>query len=577
MNSVLEIIYKQVKAHLNKPALHYLDDGEYIPITFKDMALYAERFSTYLTQVAENDSRIVLWSNNCWQWAVSDLAIQLAGKVSVPVYPTAGNDQLDYIFNDASPSIVIIDHLSKDRLAFLNTVESIKKIIVIGSIEERPSDGSVILFDDAMDTDDIKVSLTDSLWTKDRLGDLFTILYTSGTTGVPKAVPLTHHNIVQNFIGISEIIPITNQDASLSFLPLSHIFERTVGFVCVLGVGAQIFYAESIDTVARDLLVARPTFIISVPRLYEKIYQKVVANAKGLKKVILSLALKIGGTFNQNQLLWKLAYKIVFSKIHQKTGGRVRFLVTGGAPISSHIEVFFNSIGLPVVQGYGLTETSPIITGNLDKKVGSVGKLLDNLEVRIEDDGEICVKGPSVFSGYLNVDNADVFTSDGFFRTGDLGRLDADGYLYVTGRKKEIIVLSNGKNVSPNLVEEQLTQSVYVNQVVVVGDNRHYLVALVVPDYDQVNQTLGTSYTPQELAKNQDVNDLIFNDLEQLSGSLAKFETIKAVGVVDQEFSIEGTELTATLKLRRTEINKKYDPLIASLYHKHNKDVNENE
>ena len=386
-----------------------------------------------------------------------------------------------YIFEDANPSVVIVDHLTKERFDFLKTIQSINKIIVVFSTDEQIKDDNVIHFDNAMDKSDIQTSLTDSLWTKDRLTDLFTVLYTSGTTGVPKAVPLTHNNIVQNFIGISEIIPITNQDASLSFLPLSHIFERTVGFVCVLGVGAQIFYAESIDTVARDLLVARPTFIISVPRLYEKIYQKVVANAKGLKKAILSLALNIGRVFNENHFLWKLAYKVVFSKIHQKTGGRVRFLVTGGAPISAHIEVFFNSIGLPVVQGYGLTETSPIITGNLDKKVGSVGKPLDNLEVRIEDDGEICVKGPSVFSGYSNVDNADVFTSDGFFRTGDLGRFDAERYLYVTGRKKEIIVLSNGKNVSPNLVEEQLIQSTFVNQVVVVGDNCHYLVALVVP------------------------------------------------------------------------------------------------
>ena len=574
MNSVLEIIYKQVKAHSNKPALHYLDDGQYIPITYKDMALSAERFSIYLNQITENDSRIVLWSNNCWQWAVTDLAIQLAGKVSVPVYPTAGIDQLAYIFEDANPSVVIVDHLTKERFDFLKAIQSINKIIIIFSVDEQIKDDSVIHFETAMDKSDIQTNLTDSLWTKDRLADLFTILYTSGTTGVPKAVPLTHNNIVQNFIGISEIIPITNQDASLSFLPLSHIFERTVGFVCVLGVGAQIFYAESIDTVARDLLVARPTFIISVPRLYEKIYQKVVANAKGLKKAILSLALNIGRVFNENHFLWKLAYKVVFSKIHQKTGGRVRFLVTGGAPISAHIEVFFNSIGLPVVQGYGLTETSPIITGNLDKKVGSVGKPLDNLEVRIEDDGEICVKGPSVFSGYSNVDNADVFTSDGFFRTGDLGHFDAERYLYVTGRKKEIIVLSNGKNVSPNLVEEQLIQSTFVNQVVVVGDNCHYLVALVVPDFDQVNQALGTDFTPDELAKNNHVNDLIFNDLKQLSQSLANFETIKAVGIIATEFSIESKELTATLKLRRNEINKKYDALIASLYDKHNKDVN---
>jgi len=566
MNSVLEIIFKQIKAHSDKPALHYLNDGEYISISFKQMGLSAERFSAVINNLSNDDSKVVLWSTNCWQWAISDLAIQLVGKVSVPVYPTAGEDQLTYIFNDAKPSIVIVDELSKERLEFLNTIKSVKKIIVFDNIEERPGDGSVELFDEVMDSVDPKNQLDDLLWVKDRSSDLFTILYTSGTTGVPKAVPLTHNNIVQNFLGILEIIPITNQDASLSFLPLSHIFERTVGFICVLGVGAQIFYAESIDTVARDLLVARPTFIISVPRLYEKIYQKVISNAKGLKKLILSLALSIGRSCDSKSLLWSLAYKVVFSKIHQKTGGRVRFLVTGGAPISSHIEVFFNSIGLPIVQGYGLTETSPIITGNLDQKVGSVGKPLDNLNVRIESDGEICVKGPSVFSGYSNVDNDDVFTSDGFFKTGDLGRLDTDGYLYVTGRKKEIIILSNGKNVSPNLVEEQLIQSVYVNQIIVIGDNRHYLIALVVPDFDQVNLTLGTNMSSNEIANSLDAKDMIKNDLIGLSSSLAGFETVKNIGLIPAEFSIEGRELTATLKLRRNEITKKYTSLIDQLY-----------
>ena len=240
--------------------------------------------------------------------------------------------------------------------------------------------------------------------------------------------------------------------------------------------------------------------------------------------------------------------------------------MTGGAPISAHIETFFNAIGLPVVQGYGLTETSPIITGNLDKKVGSVGKPLDNLTVRIADDGEICVKGPNVFSGYLNVPNDDVFTADGYFKTGDLGSLDANNFLYVTGRKKEIIVLSNGKNVSPNLVEEKLSQSPFVNQIVVVGDNRNYLVALVVPDVEQVAQSLGVSNNSADQANDSAVHDLILQDIDALSQSLAAFETVKKIKVLPNEFSIDGKELTPTLKLRRKEINKKYEDAIEALY-----------
>lgn len=566
MNSVLEIIYKQVKQTPNDSALHYLENDQYVPISFLNLALNAQRLSNFILENCEPGAKIVIWSNNCWQWAVSDLAIQLSGTISVPIYPTAGLDQLSYIFNDSKPVIVFVDNLTQQRAKSLAAIDSLTKIVPFFSIEERPGNKDVILMDDLLNSLPDQDQLNVNDWTKDRLDQIFTTLYTSGTTGVPKAVPLTHNNIVQNFLGILDIIPINKNDTSLSFLPLSHIFERTVGFYCVLGVGAQIYYAESIDTVARDLLIAKPTFIISVPRLYEKIYQKVNLNAKGLKKIILKLALKIGGAFKRKSFLWNIAYKVVFSKIHQKTGGNVRFLVTGGAPIPVHVEEFFNSVGLPVVQGYGLTETSPIVTGNLDEKVGSVGKPLENLEVKIAEDGEVLVKGPSVFSGYLNVSNDDVFTNDGFFKTGDFGQLDSENYLYITGRKKEVIILSNGKNIIPNQVEEKLVQSEFVNQIIVVGDNRNYLVALVVPDIDQVRHALDISDDLKSLSIRDDVKVLIQRDLKFYSETLARFETIKNIALLPNEFSIDGKELTPTLKLRRDEITKKYHDLINSLY-----------
>ncbi len=567
MNSVLDLIYKQIKQRPSQPALHYLEDDAFVPITYHEMALGAERLTIYIQEHCEPGDNVVIWANNCWQWAITDLAIQLADAVSVPVYPTAGEDQLEYIFNDSKPVLIFVDSLTDARVDAVKAIDSVKKVISFEKIEGVQSQDLLTEFNDVMNALPEVAMINDPNWVKDRLNLPLTTLYTSGTTGIPKAVPLTHNNIVQNFLGILDIIPITSADTSLSFLPLSHIFERTVGFFCVMGVGASIYYAESIDTVARDLLVAKPTFIISVPRLYEKIYQRVMANATGIKKTILKLALFIGRFF-QRGILWSIAYKLVFSKIHQKTGGNVRFLVTGGAPISTHIEMFFNAAGLPVVQGYGLTETSPIITGNLDKKVGSVGKPLDNLDVKILDGGEICVKGPSIFAGYSNVSNDDVFTEDGFFKTGDLGYLDKKGYLYVTGRKKEIIVLSNGKNISPNLVEEKLIQSSFVNQVVVVGDDRSYLVALVVPDEEALQLALGSSEQLADLINNDKTQDLIQADLLKLSAKLANFETIKAIHLLSDEFTIEGMELTPTLKLRRKEISKKYATIIESLYDK---------
>jgi long-chain acyl-CoA synthetase len=566
MKSILDILYQQVKTRPNSNALYYLENGSYVPITFYEMAQGVEQLGSVLSDPCQSGDKVAIWATNCWQWAITDLAAQLQGLVTVPLYPTAGGDQISFVLNDAKPSIIFVDQCSSARLAQLKQIPSIKTIVVFKMDANTAKDDYVVDFDMFMSQQAAPKQLNASLWQQDRLNDPLTTLYTSGTTGVPKSVLLTHNNIVQNFRAIHDIVPISYTDSSLSFLPLSHIFERTVGYYCFLGVGASIYYAESIDTVARDLLVAKPTIIVSVPRLYEKIYQKVLGNATGLKKKILGLALAIGRGFKRRSFLWNLAYNVVFFKIHQKTGGNVRFLVTGGAPIPEHVEVFFNAIGLPIVQGYGLTETSPIITANLTERVGSVGQVLPNIELKLSNDSELLVKGPSVFSGYANVSNDGVFTEDGFFKTGDCGRIDGEGYVYITGRKKELIVLSNGKNVAPNLVEATVIRSKYINQVVVFGDNKKFLSALIVPDYDVVCQALGIVGTVEAASKNTQVQALIQQDISQLSSGLSGYETIKKFVLIPKEFSIEGNELTPTLKLRRQEINKKYQNDIQSMY-----------
>jgi len=563
MNSVLQIIYNQIQKRPKSPALFSYVSNTYHPMSYLDMGLTAQQLSQWMAMHCDSGNRIVIWSTNNWQWAITDLAAQLCGAISIPLYPTTGNDQLDYILSDASPSIVFVDTLTNARLSTLSKISGLKKIIVFD--DKRPDNAPdlVLRFSDTLSETTKPDALNESQWVTNRLDDTLTILYTSGTTGTPKAVPLTHNNIVQNFLGLQDIIPISHTDSSLSFLPLSHIFERTVGFYCVLGVGAAIYYATSMDTVAHDLLNAKPTFIISVPRLYEKIHAKVMQTT-GVKKRILKLALCIGKQFKKGHWLWAIAHRLVFSSIHQKTGGNVRFLVSGGAALSPHIEEFFNAIGLPVVQGYGLTETSPIISANLDQTIGSVGKVLPNVQLNVLPDTEIAVKGPSVFSGYLNVSNTDTFTDDGFFKTGDCGYVDDHGYLFITGRKKELIVLSNGKNVPPTHIEDILSQSDLIHQVMVIGNERPYLTALIVPEIKLLEHKLSMGHSDPSF--DASAKKLILSDIAHHSSALASFETVKKIALIYDAFSIDGTELTPTLKLRRKIINKKYHDLINSLY-----------
>lgn len=512
----------------------------------------------------------LIYSPNCWQWFLADLACMISDIISVPVYPNTTDDQLKYILHDANPTIIFIDYLDQERLNFFKRVSSIQCIISFGACVKDSGKIKVKTIQSIINNQSNRNDVHTTVWMKDRLKQTATILYTSGTTGAPKSVPLTHRNIIENIIAINELAPIDESDSGLSFLPLSHIFERTVGHYCMLHAGASITYADSIETVSKDILRSKPTILIGVPRLYEKIAQKIQNNATGMRGVLLNWAIQIGQKKSKNHLLRRLAHMLVCKKVHKRLGGRIRYLVSGGAPLSKDVELFFNSLNLPVIQGYGLTETSPIVSVNSfdNSVVGSVGQPLPYVSVRIANDGEILVKGRSVFSGYLNYDNSEVFTSDGFFKTGDLGYLTDHNYLFITGRKKELIVMSNGKNVSPNNIEEQLLHSPFISQIIVIGDNRNYLTALIVPNVDGIRRTFSISGTPESICSNDQTIALIQSEINRLSNNLSRFEQIKKFQLLHREFTVEGGDMTLTLKYKRSEINKKYAQSIETMYDK---------
>ncbi|HAR36105.1 MAG TPA: long-chain fatty acid--CoA ligase, partial [Acidobacteria bacterium] len=413
-----------------------------------------------------------------------------------------------------------------------------------------------------------------------------TIIYTSGTTGVPKGAMLSHYNLVSNVQALRSVIEFTNKDTALSFLPLSHVLERMCTFAWIY-VGATIAYAESVDTVAQNLVEARPTIMVSVPRLFDKFYARVIDNvlsSSSLKKKIFFWALKVGRKHAQKKInkegisFWlkfryRLAYKLVFSKIVEKTGGRVRFFVSGGAPLSRDIAEFFYAMGILVIEGYGLTETSPVIAVNRleDFRFGSVGKIVPGVEVRIAPDGEIWARGPNVMKGYFKkeAETREAF-EDGWFKTGDIGYLDKDGYLVITDRKKDIIVTAGGKNVAPQPIENTLKTSPYIANAVVVGNHRKFVSALVVPDFDKLEiyarENNITFANRQELIGRPEIYEFYMNEVDRLTPHLASYEKIKKITLLDRDFEIEAGEMTPTLKVRRKIVEDRYRHLIDSMY-----------
>jgi long-chain acyl-CoA synthetase len=418
--------------------------------------------------------------------------------------------------------------------------------------------------------------------------DLATLIYTSGTTGDPKGVMLTHGNLLSNIENSLHHLSVSEKDTFLSFLPLSHVFERMAGHFLATSCGCGIAYAESIDSVAANMGEVRPTIMASVPRLYEKIYARILENVESgspLKRKIFYWAIKIGKQHSTCLMEKKpvgkllavkrnLAYKLVFNKLAQRVGGRLRFFVSGGAPLAKEIAEFFASAGLLIFEGYGLTETSPVIAvGKEDHyKFGTVGPVIPNIEVKIEEDGEILTRGSHVMAGYYHkeAETREAIDEEGWFHTGDIGFIDDSGFLTITDRKKNIIVTSGGKNIAPQNIENLLIQSKYIEQVVVVGDKRKYCCAVIVPAFEALdvwikNNELSFS-SPAEMVKSPAVRELIRNEIDSINQKLASYETIKDFVLAPQAFSIETGDLTPSLKVKRKVVLEKYKDDIERIY-----------
>ena len=538
--------------------------------------------------------RVAIVAESRPEWLMVDLAILAAGGVTVPIYPTLSALQAKYILQDSAAKVAIVS----TRLQ-LDKVQEVR--------HQLPSLEALIVMNDAAATDSPSVLPLSEIeargharmtgeWGAGRafrdatrqIGpeQLATIIYTSGTTGEPKGVMLTHGNLVANLIASARVLSVSEEDVALSFLPLSHAFERMVAYVYLL-CGVSIIFAESFDTIARDLNLVRPTILTGVPRVYEKLHARIMEKGQsvpGLKTALFRWAVNVAIAGGQAALRGRspgllismqrpLADRLVLSKIRDGLGGRIRYLISGSAPLQVPLAEFFQGVGLPIVEGYGLTETAPVLTVNPPDapRAGTVGKAVPGVDLRIAEDGEILARGPNIMSGYYNKPGAtaDVLR-DGWFHTGDIGTMDSEGYLTITDRKKDLLVTSGGKKIAPQPIEATLKASPLVAEALLLGDRRKYAAALIVPDFAALERRLQDLGRPAadrtELLTRPDVLALYQEIIDSLNRELSQFERVKKIALLPREFSIESGELTPTLKVKRKVVEERFREVIEGLY-----------
>jgi len=593
--TLVDLLKGAVGARLDEEVMRFKQDKQWTGLSGQGLLDRVRHVALGLYDFGiRKGDRVAILAESGPLWSISDYAILSNGAVIVPIYPTQPPHQVEYILKESAP-----------KLLFISTARQMKRVeavlkrfpdLRIAPFQANANGEGTIPFA-ALEQRGAEIAATrpelyDVITSDLQPSDLASIIYTSGTTGEPKGAMLTHDNIAFNAYASGAFLEIEAGGVMLSFLPMSHIFERMVLYLA-LYYGVQINYAGGIETVAGDMLDVHPTLMSTVPRLLEKVYGRMQKNAsdKGAfgKKLFnwsLGVARRLGEVYSRAErvpplleLQRDIADRLVFHKIRAALGGRIRRMVSGGAALPSEMALVFTGAGVPVLQGYGLTETAPVIAVSTlrHNRIGSVGRALTGVEVKIAEDGEILTRGPHVFQGYFNKpeDTAAAFTDDQdasarWFKTGDIGYIDKDGYLFITDRKKDLIKTSSGKYVAPQMIEGLLGQSEYVEQAVIVGDKRKYVSALIVPDFERLRawakaQGIATK-DKTALVEDRRVFDLLKSEVTRLTRELADYEKVKRIALLADEFTIDGGELTPTLKVRRRAVEQKYSGLIESLY-----------
>jgi long-chain acyl-CoA synthetase len=576
----------------------YKLDERYVGITYDELYEKAELFAHGLKSIGlKRGDKISILSENRPEWPITDFASLAIGAIDVPIFPTLTAKQIEYILLSGDVSVVVVSNsfqLNK-VLRIRDSLKAMRKVISMNPKQKSSpaplGDGWVLDFAEIYDAGRKERDRHRSEFRKWLLeakpSDLATIIYTSGTTGEPKGVMLTHGNFVSNMKGALDHIPINEDDTLLSFLPISHSFERMAGYYTALSAGATVSYAESIETVAQNLVEEKPTIVTTVPRLFERIHAQVIKSIEAgspSKRKIFYWALNVGKRYVAdrkrgfvNPLLhsyYALANKLVFSKLKARTGGRIKFFVSGGAALSRELGEFFEAMGIMIIEGYGMTECSPVISANRldDYKFGTVGKPLIRVQVKIADDGEILTRGQHVMIGYYKDKEAteEAIDKEGWLHTGDVGHFDSDGFLLITDRKKHIFVNSGGKNIAPQPIESLLQQSKFVDQIVLIGDRRRFNTALIVPDFEALKEYAkdhGISFSDMnDLITSERINEAVRKDINELQKDLAKYEQVRRFKLLSSPFTIEDGDLTPTLKVKRKVVEQKYSGEIESMY-----------
>ncbi|MCK4338337.1 MAG: long-chain fatty acid--CoA ligase [Candidatus Aminicenantes bacterium] len=589
IKTLSQLFLNTIKSYPKPDFMLYKKEGKYIPISTGEWGDRVKYLALGLKDLGfQSGDKMILLSENSPEWVTSDFASLCLGGITVPIYNSLVPEQMKYIIDNSDAKFLVCS--SPELWEKIEVIRSeLVKVDHFITFQKTASDGVLTLkevFEKGKTLDQKDPGLFEKTALAVTPDDVASIIYTSGTTGLPKGVLLTHDNFMSNITEVLKLVDITEKDTVLSFLPLSHVLERMVTFAYIHQ-GCSIAYAESLETLGENLLEVRPHIMVNVPRVLEKIYAKVIDNvlaSSSLKRKIFFWAVKVGKEYGRKKLnkepisgglkfKRKVAHKLVFSKIIAKTGGRVRFFVSGGAALAKDIAEFFYAIGIVVLEGYGLTETSPVISFNTfdNLKFGTVGKILPGVEVKIVEDGEILAKGPNIMKGYYRMDEATAEVMDGdWFFTGDIGHLDDDGFLVITDRKKDIIVTAGGKNVAPQQIENLVKTNPYISNIVVVGDQRRFISALVIPEYEKLEQYAALNKIAFEshadLAVNEQIISFIESEIDRMTPSLASYEKVKKIVLLDREFEIDKGEITPSMKVKRNIVEDKYSKEINKLY-----------